>query len=485
AEHEILLPRHAVERLLDFAHQSVIVRRLEIFAREIGLYRDRAHVHERAIEAEHAVHEHRVLVDLLFLDLHEALADRLDVADAGIILLQGGDQAERRGGFSVVLTGGGNENTRGLSIHSRERRGYLFARQMIAGARIEQAVFDCLQPDDRRHAEDVVRGRTAGNVRGRAVEAEQNLPVGIGAGDVLDQFAGDVAGVQVGENEHRRAAGDLAIGQFARGDLGDERGVHLEFAVEISFHAAFLGAFDGHGGGGLHAADGRMRGAPLGGEREQRNARPRAENLPGQLRRRNGDIRELVDGRFGNDAAIRHEEQSALAEARVLDLHDHATRGRGGGGRDLDDLEERAQDAAGDLVRAGDEAVGLVHGHHHRAVVIGQQHRFARLLGTQALGTAQQLETMDEAVEVLALNGVDDANALEGDVEALGGFLDFGAVAEEDGHAQAQGIELARGLEDPGFGAFGEDNPFRVPLQFFEDLPDKSHGGLVAENLGR
>jgi hypothetical protein len=53
----------------------------------------------------------------LLLDFDEALADGLDVADARKMFLQGGDQAERRGGFAVVLAGGGDENARGFGVH--------------------------------------------------------------------------------------------------------------------------------------------------------------------------------------------------------------------------------------------------------------------------------------------------------------------------------------------------------------------------------
>ena len=87
AQHEILFPRDAVEGLLNFFDQRVVIGRLEIFAREIRLDRDGAHVHQRAIEPVNAIHQHRVFVDLLLVDLHETLADRLDVADARMELL--------------------------------------------------------------------------------------------------------------------------------------------------------------------------------------------------------------------------------------------------------------------------------------------------------------------------------------------------------------------------------------------------------------
>jgi hypothetical protein len=41
-------------------------------------------------------------------------------------------------------------------------------------------------------------------------------------------------------------------------------------------------------------------------------------------------------------------------------------------------------------------------------------------------------------------------------------------------------MELASGLEHARLGAFREDNPLRMPLQFLDDAANESHGGLVA-----
>ena len=55
----------------------------EIAPREIGLDGDRAHRLEWRMGMVGVVDQHRVLVDLLALDLDEALAHRLDIADPG------------------------------------------------------------------------------------------------------------------------------------------------------------------------------------------------------------------------------------------------------------------------------------------------------------------------------------------------------------------------------------------------------------------
>ena len=201
---------------------------LEIFPREIRLDGDRTHVHERAIHVIHRVHQHGVFVNFLLFDFDKALADGLDVADAGEMLLQRRDEAERRGGLAVVLARGGDENARRGRVH-------LLAGQFRIRARIKFLIIGGLHADDGGDAENIVRGRATRNVGGGAVQAEQNLAVGIGVADEPDEFAGDVAGIEVGKNQHVRASGDLAVVQFAIGNFRHERGVHLQFAVEVRF----------------------------------------------------------------------------------------------------------------------------------------------------------------------------------------------------------------------------------------------------------
>ena len=70
--------------------------------------------------------------------------------------------------------------------------------------------------------------------------------------------------------------------------------------------------------------------------------------------------------------------------------------------RGLDDLEQRPQHAAGDVRRAGNQAVRLVHRQHHRAVIIRLQHRLARLGGAQALFAAQRIKALGEILQILA-----------------------------------------------------------------------------------
>ncbi len=358
----------------------------------------------------------------------------------------------------------------------RRGSGRLEALGRSVGWGEEGFVVEGLGADDGGDAEDIVGAGAPGHVGGGAVEAEEDLAVGIGAGDVLDELAADVGGVEVGENKDIGAAGDFAFGEFAAGDFGDDRGVELEFAVEVGLEVVAGGDLLGEGGGGLDFADGGVGSAALGGEGEHGDARRGAEEVAGEAGGFDGDVGELLDGGVGDDAAVGQDEDAVFADPSVFDLQDHATGGGGGLGGDFDDLEEGPEDAARDFVGARDQAIGLVQGDHHGAVIIGFEHDLAGLMTLQALASAQDLVTADEGVEVFGLFGVDDADAFEGDVEGGGGRFDAGAVAEEDRDAETEGIELAGGLEDAWLSAFGEDNSFGVPLQALDDRADETHG---------
>ena len=114
---------------------------------------------------------------------------------------------------------------------------------------------------------------------------------------------------------------------------------------------------------------------------------------------------------------------------------------------------------------------------HHGAVVIGIEHGFAGFLALNALDAAQKLKALGEHIQIFALGRVDDADAFQGDVQLGGRILDEGAVAEQDGRAQPQGMVLAGGLQDARFGALREHHALGVALQFFYDAGDKSHEG--------
>ncbi len=173
-----------------------------------------------------------------------------------------------------------------------------------------------------------------------------------------------------------------------------------------------------------------MRRAALGRKRKQSDPGFYAEHMPRKPCRGDGDVRKLVHRRVGNHAAIGHEQNAILTDARVLDLHHHAAR-RGFDVRcRLDDLEQWPQQAARDVRCAGDHAVRLVHRQHHCAKIIRLQHRFARFRGTQTFFTAQRMKPFGEIFQLFARSGIDDADAFQRDVQITGDLFDLGRIAE-------------------------------------------------------
>ncbi len=141
---------------------------------------------------------------------------------------------------------------------------------------------------------------------------------------------------------------------------------------------------------------------------------------------------------------------------------------------------KRPQQAAGDVRCAGNHPVRLVHRQHHRAEIIRLQHGLARFRGLHALFPAQPEKAVGKIFQFLALRRVDDADAFERNVQTVRDGLHFGRVAEHDGGAQPQGIELPGRLQDARFLAFGKNHPLGMPLQFFNDVADETHGDRLA-----
>ena len=82
---------------------------------------------------------------------------------------------------------------------------------------------------------------------------------------------------------------------------------------------------------------------------------------------------------------------------------------------------ERAEDAAGDFARAGDQSVRLVHGHHHGPVIVGFDHRLAGLTLLNPLGNAgSDSNRLTKLSRSSLSSGVDDADPFEGQIRGCG-----------------------------------------------------------------
>jgi hypothetical protein len=90
------------------------------------------------------------------------------------------------------------------------------------------------------------------------------------------------------------------------------------------------------------------------------------------------------------------------------------------------------------------------------------------------------MKALCEIIQVLARGGIDDADALERDIQVFRDFFNFSRVAEDDGCAETQRVELPRGLQNARLIAFWKHDPLGMPLQFFDDVADETHGRKLA-----
>ncbi len=145
------------------------------------------------------------------------------------------------------------------------------------------------------------------------------------AAETLGEFVGDVAGIEVGEDEnigkppHRRSR------SFARRDLGDQGGIELKLAVRNQVgrpRAAGLGGFPDRRRQGVV-------GAPLGRKRQHGHSRLDFEEGARVLRCGQRNLRELGGARLRRDGAIRKE--AGAIRADVLLWRDHQEEARAEG----------------------------------------------------------------------------------------------------------------------------------------------------------
>lgn len=341
---------------------------------------------------------------------------------------------------------------------------------------MEQAPVDGLDADDGGGAEDIVRAGTAGYLGGGLAQSGEDLAEGVGAGEKLHEFEGDVARIEIGENEDVGASADGALHALDAGDGEVEGGVHLDFALDFELEVKRFGLGAGELGGVADFYQRGLVGGALGGVAEHGDARHFVGEVAGDAGGGEGDVAELLGGGIGDDAAIREEKGAVGAHFFLVEIENHQRGGMEHAGQTRDDLENGPEGAGGAVGGAGDESVGLAGGDHHGGEVAIVFHGGAGLGEFEALDAAELFELDDKGVEILAAFGLDDANALEVNVEFGGRLLDGGAVAEQDGHAHAAGHPLAGGLQDTRIGALGENDAFGMALKFLGEFGDERHG---------
>jgi len=97
----------------------------------------------------------------------------------------------------------------------------------------------------------------------------------------------------------------LLSGQFARGESQEQRGIDLQFSVELSDRSRSVRFPFGQGGSSCTRPIDGWVAAALGRKRAG-NSRPDAQELPGQLRGGHRQCSKLLDRGFRDDAAVTH-----------------------------------------------------------------------------------------------------------------------------------------------------------------------------------
>ena len=238
-------------------------------------------------------------------------------------------------------------------------------------------------------------------------------------------------------------------------------------------------ALDGHVG---HGQPGLLGGAahlvhvlPLagaeGGVAEEGHLGVHAEDF-GALDGLGGDLHQLVLAGLDVDGAVRHSQHVVVAGGGGA--HQDKAGGHDGVARlGLDQLEGGADSVGGGVGGAAQQGVGHAHGHQHGAKVVALlQHGLALVGGHFAL--AQLYHPIHHGAHVLIGLRVIDDGAPDVEASVLGGGLDLGLIADEDGGQESAGQQPGGGLQNAGVGALGKDDFAGVGFQdldeFFEHV---------------
>ena len=106
---------------------------------------------------------------------------------------------------------------------------------------IKLVVLDGLNGDGGGGAEDCFFVDGAGDLGGGARETEDELAVASCAGDMLQEFQGNVCGIEVGENQHIGTAAGFGSGDFDFRRGGIESDIGLELAFDVDFKKLAVG----------------------------------------------------------------------------------------------------------------------------------------------------------------------------------------------------------------------------------------------------
>jgi hypothetical protein len=161
--------------------------------------------------------------------------------------------------------------------------------------------------------------------------------------------------------------------------------------------------------------------------------------------------------------------------ARVREIEHHAGGDGGGGGERFDELNQGAEGAAGSFAGTGDEAIDEGILNHHGGKVMGITEELDGGFWAEVVVALEFFESGDESGEFGGSGGIDDPDVIDVDFFLEGDCFDIEAFSEDDRGTELKLSEAGGGVEDAGFGSFGEDDAFGMSAKFFENGFDVAH----------
>ena len=110
---------------------------------------------------------------------------------------------------------------------------------------IKLSVFDGLQGNDGGHAEDFFRRSSPWKISRRSGEAHENLPVGVGIRKKPSELDGDIAAIQIREDENIGFAANLGLTDFDFRQSWFQGRIGLHFAIDSHIRTGFLSDVSG------------------------------------------------------------------------------------------------------------------------------------------------------------------------------------------------------------------------------------------------
>lgn len=139
------------------------------------------------------------------------------------------------------------------------------------------------------------------------------------------------------------------------------------------------------------------------------------------------------------------------------------------------DLEEGNERTAGGGGGAPNQGIGLTVLQHHGGESVVLTQGVSRFLQYHSLGGSDMKKSFRQVFEFCAAGWVEETDTLQIQVQTRRVFFDHGAIAQQDGNAEAAGDPLPGGLENARVASFRKHDAFRMTLEFGGKAIEEGH----------